>query len=103
MLDIKHESRFLDVTHGSRLAETTRLSLLKIIIDSSLTVAQLDLITECDLAQIWEWNKTVPQETRICAHQIFERQARSTRSSPAILSVGRGLPEQRPQPDEFIS
>lgn len=52
----------------------------------SRPVADLELIPEDDLQQIWKWNHSIPPPPSLCAHHLFEIQARNTRDAPALAS-----------------
>ncbi|KAJ6019897.1 hypothetical protein N7522_000605 [Penicillium canescens] len=86
-LTLRHASSVLDQPQGQRLANTLLAALEGITSGHpSRPVADLELIAEDDLQQIWEWNRSIPNPLNLCAHHLFEQQARSTCNDPAIAS-----------------
>ena len=87
MFTLRHTSSVLDQLQGQRLANALLVAVEGVTSGPpSRAVADLELIPEDDLQQIWKWNHSIPPPPSLCAHHLFEMQARSTRDAPALAS-----------------
>ncbi|KAH6724193.1 hypothetical protein BKA61DRAFT_727923 [Leptodontidium sp. MPI-SDFR-AT-0119] len=85
-IQIEHNLSFFDAAQGQRVARTIRNILAKIVSGPSTIIENLNLIDGNDLEQIWAWNHVIPEEPRLCAHDLLQKQAQSTPEALAIKS-----------------
>lgn len=85
-VEIRHNVSFVDAAQGQRMAKTICKALAKIVSEPSTSVAELSLVDEDDLEQIWEWNHVIPEDPQLCAHDLLQKQAQSTPDALAIRS-----------------
>lgn len=83
---ISHKLSFFDAVQGQRIAKTACKILEEIVSEPLTRIANLKLINDDDLEQIWEWNKAIPEAPELCAHTLLEQQAQATPDALAIRS-----------------
>jgi amino acid adenylation domain-containing protein len=54
--------------------------------NADAAIQELDLLSDKDRAQIFDWNKEPPAATEACVHELFTRQAQSQPGASAISS-----------------
>lgn len=54
--------------------------------DSQHMLSELDLITPCDLEQLWAWNRSVPATSEQSIPEILEERAQIKPMAPAVVS-----------------
>jgi amino acid adenylation domain-containing protein len=86
LIKVEHDCSTFDETQGQRIAATIRNVILKMVSNPSEIIAEIDLIGEEDLKQIWDWNHEIPKDPELCAHHIFEKRVKEAPESRAIQS-----------------
>ncbi|RHZ69034.1 hypothetical protein CDV55_100668 [Aspergillus turcosus] len=62
------------------------LQLQAAVDDPSVRLADISHVSPSDLAEMLEWNKSVPESYQACVHELFEERARMQPDAPAICA-----------------
>ena len=54
--------------------------------DPEQTLTEIEMVTQQDLEEIWEWNSTVPAPVERCVHEMIEERAQAQPSAPAVCA-----------------
>lgn len=95
MINVGFDDQTVDVqlaycttTIGSRqalqIASTLEKALSVVMNHPHQAVGELDLLSDMDRNQIWQWNKISPEPVEECVHELFSEQAIQHPDAPAI-------------------
>jgi non-ribosomal peptide synthetase component F len=54
--------------------------------NSTKTLAEMQMLSDSDLQDIWQWNAKVPQAAEVCIHDLFTSTARRRPYAPAVCA-----------------
>ena len=54
--------------------------------NSAKPLAEVRMLSDSDLQDIWKWNKEVPQTDEVCIHDLFAKIARRQPDAPAVCA-----------------
>ncbi|KAL7940447.1 hypothetical protein V8C42DRAFT_362624 [Trichoderma barbatum] len=93
-LQIHHRGVAIEANFDERITELWRVRKLLSQFDFVLnqfwnaaaetTIADIEMVTESDLAAIWERNKVLPMPVQCCIHNVFEEQAQTRPEAVAL-------------------
>ena len=49
-------------------------------------LTEIEMVTQQDLEEIWEWNSTVPASVDRCVHEMIEERALAQPNAPAVCA-----------------
>ncbi|KAI2788152.1 hypothetical protein POX_e06164 [Penicillium oxalicum] len=88
-VNVSFDSNILPRPQVQRLAQHLQhlyLQLQATADDPSVRLADISHVSPSDLAEMLEWNKSVPESYQACVHELFEKRARMQPDAPAICA-----------------
>lgn len=86
-ISLVHTTTSLSNAQAKNVASTFAAALNLLLSSSTESqAADLHLLSDRHLEQIWSWNRFVPPKVDICIHDIIHRQVRARPTAPAVES-----------------
>jgi amino acid adenylation domain-containing protein len=85
-LELTYRSTCMDDFQAKTLTEALSKALQSIIAGPESLLSDLDLITDTEKQQIWNWNQNLPDIVERCIHDVFAENAKLQPDSPAICA-----------------
>ncbi|KAI9848835.1 MAG: NRPS [Sclerophora amabilis] len=87
-VSISYWTSTLSAMQAANVASTFNKALTCILNTPDSTIGELDLFSEQDQSQIWEWNGNgkLPEAVESCIHEMIQQQALTQPDAPAVCS-----------------
>ncbi|KAI9718466.1 MAG: putative NRPS-like protein biosynthetic cluster [Chrysothrix sp. TS-e1954] len=84
--EINYKRSILSTRSASNVASVYAMAITEILSDPHRLPDGINLLTKRDLAQIRMWNRSFPQKTNACVHDLLLHHASCSPQSPALCS-----------------
>lgn len=90
-LEFSFDSRVVDAAQMERIASQFEHVLRQVCIATTQPVDHVQTLSDADLAELWEWNSSVPPAIPECVHSLISTTAQKHGDQPAICAWNGNL------------
>ncbi|KAF7526585.1 hypothetical protein PCG10_003976 [Penicillium crustosum] len=90
-LEFSFDSRVVDAAQMERIASQFEHVLRQVCIATTQPVDHVQTLSNADLAELWEWNSSVPPAIPECVHSLISTTAQKHGDQPAICAWNGNL------------
>lgn len=85
-VSVNFKTTCIDAVQGNRIARTMSKAITALTTDTTSRMLDVDLTTDQEIQQLWQWNLHVPPAIEQCIHEIFAGQVKVQPQAQAICA-----------------